>query len=162
MKVISWFYKHDDHFVRLINRCQGCSIYYAQFLLWILSYGSLLFVQLTSAFQDAPLLQISLTCFASFVGFQTLWTLWFSHGIKVTLSRKDERPQEARECEKCRLNNKSEHDHHCGLCNQCIRGMDHHCLFINNCVGTANHKQFLGFLLYSLLSALLFLLYDGY
>lgn len=44
--------------------------------------------------------------------------------------------------------------HHCRACNACVLEMDHHCPFIGNCVGAANHRHFILFLLFAVLSTL--------
>lgn len=41
---------------------------------------------------------------------------------------------------------------HCKLCNECCTKFDHHCIYINGCVGAKNHKQFIFFLLSTLLA----------
>lgn len=42
--------------------------------------------------------------------------------------------------------------HHCRACNACVNEMDHHCPFIGNCVGAANHRPFVLFLFFAVLS----------
>ncbi|KAH7439766.1 hypothetical protein KP509_04G075200 [Ceratopteris richardii] len=42
--------------------------------------------------------------------------------------------------------------HHCRACNACVNEMDHHCPFIGNCVGAGNHRPFILFLLFTVLS----------
>ncbi|EPS65405.1 hypothetical protein M569_09371, partial [Genlisea aurea] len=42
--------------------------------------------------------------------------------------------------------------HHCRSCGTCILDMDHHCPFIGNCVGAANHRSFILFLIFTVLS----------
>eukprot|EP00250_Pteridium_aquilinum_P011841 c20343_g1_i1 orf=573-1658(+) len=44
--------------------------------------------------------------------------------------------------------------HHCRACKSCVSEMDHHCPFIGNCVGAANHRPFILFLLFAVLSNL--------
>ncbi|CAM6097998.1 unnamed protein product [Calypogeia fissa] len=43
--------------------------------------------------------------------------------------------------------------HHCRTCDTCVLDMDHHCPFIGNCVGANNHRHFILFLLYTVLSS---------
>ena len=45
---------------------------------------------------------------------------------------------------------------HCRLCDKCYYEMDHHCLFINNCVAFRNHRQFIFFLLFLVMSIVFF------
>lgn len=42
--------------------------------------------------------------------------------------------------------------HHCSVCRMCVVDMDHHCPFINNCIGRANLRNFLLFLVWTVLS----------
>ncbi|KAG6550600.1 hypothetical protein Mapa_007853 [Marchantia paleacea] len=44
--------------------------------------------------------------------------------------------------------------HHCRKCGTCVMDMDHHCPFIGNCVGANNHRYFILFLLYIVISCL--------
>ncbi|KAF2069885.1 hypothetical protein CYY_008795 [Polysphondylium violaceum] len=56
-------------------------------------------------------------------------------------------------CVTCRLP-KIERAHHCQLCKTCVLRMDHHCPWVNNCVGQNNHRYFILFLLYLLVSCI--------
>lgn len=38
------------------------------------------------------------------------------------------------------------------VCQVCVVGMDHHCPFLSNCVGTDNHRNFLLFLAWTIVS----------
>ena len=40
------------------------------------------------------------------------------------------------------------------ICQTCVVGMDHHCPFLSNCVGTDNHRNFLLFLAWTIVSCL--------
>ena len=40
------------------------------------------------------------------------------------------------------------------VCQTCVVGMDHHCPFLSNCVGTDNHRNFLLFLAWTIVSCL--------
>lgn len=44
--------------------------------------------------------------------------------------------------------------HHCRACKACVLEMDHHCPFIGNCVGATNHRPFILFLLFAVISNL--------
>lgn len=54
-------------------------------------------------------------------------------------------------CRRCR-SFKPQRAHHCSVCRRCIIKMDHHCPWVNNCVGIGNHKYFLLFVFYTMLS----------
>jgi hypothetical protein len=58
-----------------------------------------------------------------------------------------------RHCWKCQAF-KPDRTHHCSVCQECTLKMDHHCLWVGNCIGFFNHKFFLQFLFYGVLSAL--------
>ncbi|CAN6463436.1 unnamed protein product [Victoria cruziana] len=60
---------------------------------------------------------------------------------------------------------KSPRTHHCRSCKTCILDMDHHCPFIGNCVGAGNHRLFVIFLAFAVISnfyALLMSVYVGW
>ncbi|XP_066305141.1 uncharacterized protein [Branchiostoma lanceolatum] len=41
---------------------------------------------------------------------------------------------------------------HCKLCEKCVSGLDHHCLFLYNCVARNNHRLFVTFIQFVLLT----------
>ena len=56
-----------------------------------------------------------------------------------------------RYCGICRIY-KPDRTHHCHTCNICHLRADHYCIFLNACIGYHNHKLFILFLFYSILS----------
>lgn len=44
--------------------------------------------------------------------------------------------------------------YHCRHCKRCVIYMDHHCPWINNCVGLFNHKAFILFTVYGVITTL--------
>eukprot|EP01054_Gregarina_sp_Poly1_P005184 Gregarina_sp_Poly_1__5183@NODE_274_length_10212_cov_70_754460_g239_i0_p4_GENE_NODE_274_length_10212_cov_70_754460_g239_i0NODE_274_length_10212_cov_70_754460_g239_i0_p4_ORF_typecomplete_len330_score19_31DHHC/PF01529_20/1_5e02DHHC/PF01529_20/1_2e26DUF35_N/PF12172_8/0_0039_NODE_274_length_10212_cov_70_754460_g239_i052990 len=66
-------------------------------------------------------------------------------------------------CEKCGGRWKPPRAHHCNRCDnntrRCIFRMDHHCTWIGNCIGQSNQKYFILFLAYSVMGALLNVLF---
>ena len=55
-------------------------------------------------------------------------------------------------CKKCNQL-KPPRAHHCSICGKCVLRMDHHCPWVGTCVGVGNHKLFLLFMFYSIMSA---------
>ncbi|XP_055345625.1 palmitoyltransferase ZDHHC17-like [Paramacrobiotus metropolitanus] len=43
---------------------------------------------------------------------------------------------------------------HCSVCGKCVAVMDHHCPFTGNCVGRANHRFFVGYLVWLSMSGI--------
>ncbi|KAL4476383.1 hypothetical protein ABPG74_010116 [Tetrahymena malaccensis] len=60
----------------------------------------------------------------------------------------DTRPKICRKCNDF----KPLRAHHCSICNECIYKMDHHCPWLDNCVGYENHRYFLSFIFYLMVS----------
>ena len=56
-------------------------------------------------------------------------------------------------CKKC-SQLKPPRAHHCSICGKCVLRMDHHCPWVGACVGIRNHKLFILFMFYSVLSAI--------
>ena len=57
-------------------------------------------------------------------------------------------------CPDCKVV-KTPRSRHCTVCNVCVERFDHHCSWINNCVGVNNHNNYLFFVTYAWLMALL-------
>lgn len=57
-------------------------------------------------------------------------------------------------CDTCELY-KCQTTHHCSACGVCVFEMDHHCPWIGGCIGRGNHKYFLLFLFYTVVSGAL-------
>lgn len=53
-------------------------------------------------------------------------------------------------CKRCNTE-RFERSHHCSMCSQCTLRMDHHCQWTDNCVGLKNHKNFLLYVLFTVL-----------
>lgn len=51
---------------------------------------------------------------------------------------------------------------HCDKCNACIVFRDHHCLFFSCCIGRYNHRYYLLYLIYTLISVVYAGYYDAY
>lgn len=55
-------------------------------------------------------------------------------------------------CQQCKAP-RAPRDHHCNICRTCVPVMDHHCPFYGgSCVGRHNHRNFILFLLYMMLT----------
>ena len=57
-------------------------------------------------------------------------------------------------CADCKVI-KTPRSRHCNTCNVCVERYDHHCPWINNCVGFNNHNNYLFFVTYAWIFALL-------
>lgn len=116
------------------------------------------------------LIGLSRSGFSFFVLLQVFVALAFISHIRSAFTDPGKTPkldpvgEEIKFCELCNQY-KPPRSHHCRKCEVCIHRMDHHCIWINNCVGFCNHKYFILFLLYVLLSAIvgvLIILISGY
>uniref|UniRef100_A0A7S2XXS5 Palmitoyltransferase n=1 Tax=Fibrocapsa japonica TaxID=94617 RepID=A0A7S2XXS5_9STRA len=52
---------------------------------------------------------------------------------------------------------KQPRQHHCRSCRKCVERFDHHCPFVANCVGRRNHRYFVGFLFWTCLSLIMWM-----
>ena len=116
---------------------------------------------------------LSSTGFSLFICLQISVSLAFISHLRCAFSDPGKTPkldpvevhgEEVNYCEFCDQY-KPPRTHHCRKCCICIHRMDHHCIWINNCVGFLNHKYFLLFLMYIMLSAaigILIILYCGF
>lgn len=118
------------------------------------------------------LMSLSTTGFSFFVVFQVSVLMALVSHFRSAFTNPGKTPkimdldesEDIRYCEVCDQV-KPPRTHHCRKCNICIHRMDHHCIWINNCVGYKNHKYFLLFLFYVMLSSiisLLIIIYSGY
>ena len=57
-------------------------------------------------------------------------------------------------CPDCKVI-KTPRSRHCTVSNACVERYDHHCVWLNNCVGVGNHNNYLFFVSYAWLFALL-------
>jgi hypothetical protein len=57
-------------------------------------------------------------------------------------------------CPDCKVV-KTPRSRHCHVCKACVERYDHHCPWINNCVGVNNHNNYLFFVTYAWIFALL-------
>ena len=49
---------------------------------------------------------------------------------------------------------------HCKDCNTCVKEFDHHCYVLGSCIGLRNWKNFVFFLTFTTLHAMLLLIYS--
>ncbi|OZJ03708.1 hypothetical protein BZG36_03308 [Bifiguratus adelaidae] len=78
-----------------------------------------------------------------------------TRNLEEGLLETSDRNEYTQVCRKCHLP-KPERTHHCSVCNACVLKFDHHCPWIHNCVGHYNHRYFLLFLTYVVVSATYF------
>jgi len=67
---------------------------------------------------------------------------------------KDIGKRKVRYCVRCE-EFKPERAHHCSDCKRCVLRMDHHCPWVNNCVGLRNHKYFLLFVFFAMITMIM-------
>lgn len=63
-------------------------------------------------------------------------------------------------CETCHVY-RPPRSSHCRVCDICVDGIDHHCTFLNTCIGRRNYTPFFAFLIFSLLTAILCIVFSA-
>jgi len=76
----------------------------------------------------------------------------FVRSLPVVERKRTNAKETYRFCKTC-VHYKPDRTHHCRICQRCILRMDHHCPWVANCIGFNNHKPFMLFLFYAVLSA---------
>lgn len=63
-------------------------------------------------------------------------------------------------CETCHVY-RPPRSSHCRVCDVCVEGIDHHCTFLNTCIGRRNYTSFFAFLIFSLLTSILCIVFSA-